>query len=172
MNSRRDRDRLRRKRFWWVFGIVSFFLFLLAFGMSYRAVQLPYWQLEDKAVRQALAETELAEAEGVERFVWDEEYQIVYGNNAAGRDMIVWIGDSGIHSEYVEDGLSAGEVRRLFRSREPQAEVIKLVPGAWRGEWIWEVFYRKAEDKGTRHYYDFYRFYDGEHLMTYSLGIY
>ncbi len=45
------------------------------------------------------------------------------------------------------------------------------MPGKLGNEYVWEVFYKKKENSGTRYFYDYYKFKDGHYMDTYRLSL-
>lgn len=149
--------------------VVTLFFFLQFF---YRHVQAGAWSEQDAAVRTAYEQTILASAERVEPFVGDKPYEIVFGADKLGQPVIVWVGEGDVHTEYVADGTSKEAIEHKLRELNPQATLMRLVPGKLLDEYAWEAFFKQKEDDGvTRYYYKYFRFSDGELLDTYYLSL-
>ena len=137
----------------------------------YVTVQGEQWQEHHAAVERAMSETELAAVSKIETFRLAEEYTVIFGQDEDQRELIVWVGENEIHAEYASAGVSAQEVAEAVKRKDSGAEILRIVPGKLGGDWVWEVFYKKKQEKGTRHYYDYYRFSDGQLLETYTLSL-
>lgn len=145
---------------------------VLAAVLYYMAVQRPLWDGRDRAARLALSETPVETIDKKYVFNGETSYHVIIGKDKDGREWIVWVDEEGgVLTAATDEGVSEQEVRKLLRQRRPDAEVIRIVPGFKDGETVWEVYYRQREqDGGTRRYYDYYRFRDGEWLETYTLA--
>ncbi|NBI30513.1 cell wall elongation regulator TseB-like domain-containing protein [Chengkuizengella marina] len=154
---------------------VLIFLFLIilfiCFRWYYLIIQSPHRAELKKAITRAYAETNLIEVIDTDTFVGDEVYTIIYGLNDEEQNIIVWLSENYIHTELASDGISKDQVKERIFSDKPDVELLRVTPAKWTDEWAWEVFYKRDEEKGTRHYYDFYRFEDGEWLETYTMSV-
>ncbi|MFS1512389.1 DUF5590 domain-containing protein [Chengkuizengella sp. SCS-71B] len=144
------------------------FLFLRWY---YLTIQSPHRMELKEALKKAYAETNLIEVKDTDTFIGDEVYTIIYGINEEDEDIIIWLSENNIHTELVTDGISKKKVKELIINNKPDIELLRVTPAKWTDEWAWEVFYKRNEEKGTRHYYDFYRFEDGEWLETYTMSV-
>jgi uncharacterized protein YpmB len=145
---------------------------VLAAALYYMAVQRPLWNERERAARLALSETPLESIDRTYVFNGEASYQVMIGKDRDGREWIVWVDDEGgVLTAAMDEGISEQEVRNLLRERHPEADVLRAVPGFKDGETVWEVYYRQRDKEGgTRLYYDYYRFRDGEWLETYTLA--
>ncbi len=137
----------------------------------YNVIQGPLWDAQQAAAQVALEHTEIVEVTAVEASSSENAYQIVYGADQEDEAWIVWVGKDELHAAKADDGLAHNQVRLLMQEKEPEAKLIRIVPGVWNDEYAWEVYYEKREDKGIRHYYDYYRFSDGQKLTTLRLNL-
>ncbi|HEY0827631.1 MAG TPA: hypothetical protein VGE40_06020, partial [Bacilli bacterium] len=67
-------------------------------------------------------------------------------------------------------GISKQQVEVKVLRQEPKADLIRIVPGTLNNDYVWEAFYKKLEKDGTRYYYTYYKFTDGQHIDTYKLS--
>ena len=52
-----------------------------------------------------------------------------------------------------------------------EIEIERVMPGKLGNDYVWEVFYKKKENSGTRYFYDYYKFKDGLYMDTYRLSL-
>lgn len=112
------------------------------------------------------------------RTVTDDVYGVVDGKES-GFEVQDEIGDevegddSGIrvvHAAYESEGSNRNLLSIKMREKEPDVHIIRMTPGKYKADWVWEVYYKKSkQDKRT--YYDYYRFSDGELLTTLTMGL-
>ena len=135
----------------------------------YRSVHEDVWMAEAEAVATVTSSKYVSEVSRVERFVGERLYMIVFGRDKAGNEAIVWVSGDEVHFEYAAEGVSAEEVRQKTLAKDPSNEILRVTPGKFENEYVWEVFYRRDEGDGVRYYYDYYRFRDGAPLDTWRL---
>jgi uncharacterized protein YpmB len=153
-------------------GFIALFLLLL-FGLSqfFQSIQAGAWSEESQAVDTAYKKTIMTKASKVETFVSTETYKIVYGEDAIGQELIVWISDSEVHTEYLSDGLKDKDLKTQFALKEPTAKLLRILPGKFKDLYVWELYYKKPGASGRQsYYYDYIQFKDGVLLDTYYLG--
>lgn len=126
---------------------------------------------ERKAIKWALQLTSMTEVDHVEFFAGATNYTVVFGNNSEGEKLLVWVNDEQIHEEKASDGVARSTIRKQVIDRQGPVSFVHITPGKLGELWVWEVFYKKQESNGTRHYYDYYTFTDGEWLDTYTLSL-
>lgn len=143
--------------------------FIALVGWVYAEIQGERDDATDLAVKQALAETELVRADHVDYFAGGSVYYIVYGVNELNDKMIVWVGRNELHAMKADQGVTREQVRGLVQSIHGQVEWIRLIPGKYEDEFVWEAYFKKQEQEGTRPYYEYYRFEDGELLDSLRL---
>lgn len=146
---------------------------MLFFGYRfYLSIQKDIWSEEDAAARTALAQTSLRTVDQVDPFTGDVPMMIVQGADQEGRAMLVWVAGNETHSEYADEGVSKESIRAKTLEGSPGAELMRIVPAMYNGEYAWQSFYRvKGEDGKKKLYYDFYRFKDGELLDKWLLSL-
>jgi uncharacterized protein YpmB len=165
-------------RSWTLRHWIWFACFVILFAaaacfFAYTTVQRPLWNQESRAVRAALRETPMEHAERTALSHGERAFVIVYGLDEEEKSLIAWVGEEGVeHFAYPEEATSEEEIAERWRAAHPEARLIRIVPGMLRGEYVWEVYYdQKEEPKGSRKYYDYYRFEDGDLLTTYTLTL-
>ncbi len=158
-----------KKSIWITTGIVA--CFLISFMWFYFAAKDGFSKAENKAIGWALELTTLSEVDHVEFFAGATNYTIVFGNNTDGEPLVVWVGDEIIHEEKASEGVSKSTINTQVVERQGPVSFVRTTPGRLGEIWVWEVFYKKQEEEGIRHYYDYYKFSDGEWLDTYKLSL-
>jgi uncharacterized protein YpmB len=139
---------------------------VLLMFMYFRYVQQDYRSEREAAVSKALEQNELVRVSKAERYVWDQTYWIVYGENESGEPVIVWVGDDEIYSKKAADGIDRAELARTIEN-QPGVNLLRLTPGVFGGQLVWEAYYNKKEEDINRPYYAFYRFADGALLAVF-----
>jgi uncharacterized protein YpmB len=149
-------------------------LALLLFGLSqfFQTVQAGAWSEERQAAETAYQKTIMIKASKVDTFVGTTEYKIVYGEDAIGQKLIVWLGTNDIHTEYTADGLKDKDLQMQFAKKEPNAKLLRILPAKMNDKYVWELFYNKPNKAGKiNYYYDYLTFKEGTVLDTYDLGV-
>jgi uncharacterized protein YpmB len=149
--------------------ILAFFLIMALW--LYLSAKGGFDLAEKAAIELALQESSLTEVDHVEFFAGAAEYTVVFGNNIDGEKLLVWVGNNDIHEEKASNGVSKSAIRKLVFERNGNVMSIRITPGKLNELWVWEVFYKKKESNGIRHYYDYYQFNDGNWLDTYKLSL-
>ncbi|MDP5273844.1 cell wall elongation regulator TseB-like domain-containing protein [Chengkuizengella axinellae] len=170
----RDYERTLKNKRIIKYSLLIFLLLIIIFIVLrwyYLTIQNPLRIEVKEAVARAYDETSLKEVTDTETFIGDESYTIIYGKDKEDQEIIIWIGETEVHTELASEGVSKEAVERLILNTKTDIELLRITPAKWTDEWVWEVFYKRDEEKGTRHYYDFYRFADGEWLETYTMSI-
>nr|WP_240343878.1 DUF5590 domain-containing protein [Paenibacillus sp. SYP-B3998] len=134
-------------------------------------VQNKHWGENSKAVETAYEKTILAKATKVDSFYGDEPLKIVYGEDKIGQPVIVWVSDKDVHTEMSSESFSEDQVREIMLKKGTDFEVERVLPGKLGDDYVWEVFYKKQDDSGTRYFYDYYKFKDGTYMDTYRLSL-
>lgn len=135
--------------------------------LYFRAIYNDEWALR-AAAKQAV--TDATYIDRVERFAGEKEYHILFGSDANGRQTISWTDGTASHTEYADAGISEEQVRQRVIARHPDNEPIRIVPGVLDGVYVWEAFYKRKEEDGTRYFYDYYRFDNGAEIDTWRLS--
>ncbi len=162
---------MRSKQFIIIGFLVIFLLVLIGVIQFFQSIQAGAWSEESQAVETAYTKTIMTKANKVDTFVGTEAFKIVYGEDAIGQKLIVWISDQEIHTEYAADGLQDKLLRTQFASKEPKAKLLRILPGKFKDMYVWELYYKKPNDSGKQiYYYDYIQFKDGLLLDTYNLG--
>ncbi len=136
----------------------------------YQTIQRPLWSSVAEAKAAAVEKLNVRDITSVERFVGDLTYMVVFATSAAGDKVVIWLWNDGLHVEKASAGLTKEEIKQLALTEQPGKRILRIVPGKLREDYVWEVFYTMPEDGTERHYYDYYRFSDGEKLDTYRLA--
>jgi uncharacterized protein YpmB len=147
---------------------------LLFFGIRfYSSVQENEWKVQRNAVLTAYQKNILTKVSRVDNFVGDQPYTIIQGEDKIGQKLIVWVGSDNIYTQMASDGVTQDSVKALALARQPEADIMRIIPGVWNDTLVWEVFYKTpVEDTGSGHYfYDYFAFKDGGWMDTYRLSI-
>lgn len=113
---------------------------------------------------------------GSGRTVTDDVYGIVDEGNS-GPELEYEYGEGSekvrirvVHVAYESEGYNRNLLSIKMRQKEPDINIIRMTPGKYKSDWVWEVYYQKSkQDKRT--YYDYYRFSDGEWLATLTMSL-
>jgi uncharacterized protein YpmB len=147
---------------------------LLFLGMHFfNSVQEKEWALQRTDVQTAYQKSNLTKASKVETFVGEKTYTIIHGENKIGQKLIVWVGGNEVYSQMAADGVTVEAIKAILLTRQPTANMKRIVPGVLNGNLVWEVFYKidAEESNPDRYYYDYYSFKDGSWTDTYRLSI-
>jgi len=169
--SRRDSRRKAPVITWkfWVWLSFSLVAILIALILWFvREAGSDYAREEREAVRRAMQEAGLVSVEWAFRHVWDDSVWVVLGIDGEGVRWMVWESPEGIVREREADLVSEGELRAMIRSDAPGRKILRIVPGWFQGEPVWEVRYI-ADPEEERQAIDFYSARDGTKRKTYDL---
>ncbi|AWB44974.1 hypothetical protein DCC85_12590 [Paenibacillus sp. CAA11] len=152
---------MKNRTRWILVAIMAVILVFIGVYQYYIYVQKDTWKAEDAAILRAKKEAGLVQTTEVTKSVWDTVCWVVEGKNADGEDIMVWLdGDSAPHIELKSNGLSKQAMTNKVKSELPDARIVRLLPGVYEGQYVWQLFY-KADD---HYYYRFYRFSNGQPL--------
>jgi uncharacterized protein YpmB len=169
---------LKKRKKWILLG--SVLILLLLFGLSQFYVYIMKDQWNERAIAKDVAKTSagLTEVTKAQKSVWDENamYWVLTGKNEAGTEMMVWVrftadgkfaeGADAVYATELSKGTSEAKIRGIIKSELPDISIKRLLPGAYNGEYAWQLFY----EQNGRYYYQFYRFSDGARIGNgYSL---
>ncbi|OWA37155.1 hypothetical protein B9G55_03530 [Saccharibacillus sp. O16] len=123
----------------------------------------------DAAITRATQQAQLTEVSQADKWVWGDNsiFWVIQGKNAAGEEEYVWL-------KYKEDGTPAegqnsvftlplaGTVIRddmtvRFKAELPEAKPLRILPGIYASQYVWQIFYQQGDMK----YYRFYSMKDG-----------
>lgn len=150
--------------------LIVFILLFMLINFIYKSIFDEHWSDRDAAIEQAYEQTELVKATHAEPFSYEQAFMIVYGKDTEDKDLIVWVGEEETHSEYAADGVNKNLLKLKMKEKQPDIEIKRMTPGKYKDNWCWEVLYEKETDGLTRTYYGYYRFSDGEHMITLTMG--
>lgn len=152
---------MKNRTKWILLSIVILVLVLIGLHRFYLYVHEDIWQGENEAVQRARQETGLTEAEKVWKSVWDKVCWVVEGKDADGQEIMVWLPEGGqAEVKPLSEGVSESQVRTIIHDQYPGIEVVRLLPGIYNNELVWQLFYKEK----AHHYYRFFRFSDGQAL--------
>lgn len=141
-----------------------------AFSLYYRSISAGEWKAKADAAATVTSATYIRTVDRVETFIGEKPYFIAFGKDAEGREAIAWVDGANVHMEYVSAGITEEQARQQVLQQNPANEVLRVMPGALNGVYLWEVFYKRKEDGGVRYYYTYYRFDNGEEIDTWRLS--
>ncbi|RAV18481.1 DUF5590 domain-containing protein [Paenibacillus contaminans] len=162
---------MRRRTKITIGSVVAAALLLYGGAAWYQNVQAGEWERENEAVNIAYEQTILAKATRTEQFVGDRPYTIVHGQDKVGQEVIVWVSETEVHSEYTANGVTKEDIQKALESKDSTIEMLRISPGKLDSDFVWEAFYKKEEDGKTHYFYDFYRFRDGAFIDTWKLSL-
>lgn len=152
---------LRNRTKWILLSIVILVLVLLGLHRFYLYIHQDIWKGEKEAIQRAEQETGLVGAGKVWKSVWDEVVWVVEGKDADGQDVMVWLPVGGqAQSKPLSEGVSESQIRKIIQDDLPGISIVRLVPGIYNHELVWQLFYKEK----AHHYYRFFRFSDGKPL--------
>lgn len=154
-----------------VFGVFIIVTLGVVLSRFYLNVQNEYWKSKSAAVETAYEKSLITKATKVDFFYGDEPFQIVYGEDKIGQSVIAWVYGNEVHTEMAAEGFPEAQVREAVLKKDPGFVIERVMPGKLGQDYVWEVFYKKKDDSGTRYYYDYYKFKDGTYLDTYRLSL-
>ncbi|WP_128894399.1 cell wall elongation regulator TseB-like domain-containing protein [Longirhabdus pacifica] len=162
--------KLKRKGIVYSIVLAIAIVFILLY-MWYRSIMTDRWSLEEQAERLVLQETDVVEISEVTMFTGEQVIAAVFGNNDQAQETVVWVSkDAGIiHQALLKDSINEQQMREQVLQADSDKQIIRVVPGTLREQYVWEVYYSKEEEGNERYYYDFYLFSDGTWLETYRL---
>ncbi|WP_127588204.1 cell wall elongation regulator TseB-like domain-containing protein [Paenibacillus koleovorans] len=153
------------------FGLVIILIVLLF--RFYLGVQREEWDTYAAAAQTVTENTYLSSVQRIATFQGEATYKIVFGTDEEGREGVAWVGRDSVHMEYLggqDGGLTEAQIREKVLQKGADFEIERILPGILDGVYVWEAFYKRAEDGGTRYYYDYYRFNDGAEIDTWKLS--
>ncbi|MEF2964311.1 DUF5590 domain-containing protein [Paenibacillus sp. M1] len=152
---------MRNRTKWILLSIVILALVLIGLHRYYLYIQQELRQGEDAAVQQARQEAGLQETTKVWKSVWDKVCWVIQGKDENGREVMIWLPEGGQPEiKPLSEGVSESQVREIIRDTYPGIEIVRLMPGIYNDELVWQLFYKE----NAHHYYRFFRFGDGTPL--------
>lgn len=136
-----------------------------------RSADTDYRNEENQAIRLAMAQGGLTEVDRAALHTWSEPVWVVTGRDQDGQEWMLWERKDGIVKEKTADGFTESRIRERFDSDRPSAVMLRMLPGWFADQPVWEFRYEKAPKSG-RQAIDFYSFKDGKLLQTYDLPSY
>lgn len=117
----------------------------------------------------AFSKTNLVQIEGSYSFSGEEHYFVFKGIDQQNQGIWVWVTTEGeTHTEYAKDNADQNEIKQAALEHDPEAEIMRIIPGKLGNTWAWEVFYKKPND--DRYYYLYFDFKTGDLLRSYRLN--
>lgn len=163
---------MKNKKRWIFLGIVALLLIIFGAYRYFIYVLQDQWSEKDTAIAKAKQEAGIVSVADAQKSVWDQNsiYWVVEGTNKTGQEVMVWVqftdqgkpkeGQNTVHQELLSSGMSKEKMKAKIKSTIPGIKDMRLVPGVYNGEYVWQLFY-KVKD---HYYYQFYRFSDGAEI--------
>lgn len=152
---------MKNRTKWILLSIVILLIIFFGLYRFYLYIQEDIWQGENAAVALARQETGLVESEKVWKSVWDEVCWVVQGKNADGIEVMVWLPEGKAAVEKpLSEGVSEPEIRKIIQDQLPGINIVRLTPGIYNNQYVWQLFYKD----NSHYYYRFYSFSNGESL--------
>lgn len=152
---------MKKRTKWILLSILILLLVLFGLHRYYVYVMQDTWNEETAAIQAAKQQTGIVSVEKTWKSVWDEVVWVIQGKNENGEALMVWLPASGdAHAEPLASGTSEEQIRDIIKEQLPEARIVRLMPGIYEGEYVWQLFYKEKE----HHYYQFFKFSDGSAL--------
>ncbi|OAB32576.1 hypothetical protein PMSD_16480 [Paenibacillus macquariensis subsp. defensor] len=128
------------------------------------------WSEEEMAIAAAKQHSDLIKVTRTEKSVWDNVVWVIQGKDKDDQSLFVWVPftkeykvdetSGAIHSELLQNGLSESQIKAKILNELPNIKEIRLQPGLFNGNNVWQLFYWDQD----HYYYRFYKFSDGSQL--------
>jgi len=153
--------------------VVLILLILLSGAYLYYTISMQDRTSErNAAIAAARTQAQLTEVERADKWVWGENsiFWVVLGTTAAGEEEYVWMkyksdgtpaeGQNALRTLPLAGTVTREDMRSRFEAELPDAKLIRLLPGVYSNQYVWQIFY---EQNDTR-YYRFYNLKDGSEV--------
>ncbi|WP_172250484.1 DUF5590 domain-containing protein [Saccharibacillus deserti] len=122
-----------------------------------------------EAVALAVSKAQLTETGRADKWVWGEDsiFWVVQGSTAAGEQQYVWLqytqegkpaeGKSAVRIMPAAGTISREDMWNRLETELPDADLIRMLPGFYNKQYVWQIFYEQAGER----YYRFYSLTDG-----------
>ncbi|BFH61836.1 MULTISPECIES: cell wall elongation regulator TseB-like domain-containing protein [Paenibacillus] len=170
LRIRTRRNVWKNKKKWIFLAIAVFLLILFGLYRYYIYVTQDIRAEETTAILKAKQESGLVKVTESYKSVWDSVCWVIEGLDKENRPVMVWVrmegggkvkaGEGAVHQELLADGMSETQIKQKIQQEMPDADKMKLTPGMYNGEYVWQLFYRSKD----HYYYQFYRFRDGKSI--------
>lgn len=153
----------------WIVLLIGFVMFIIvSFVLFIRSADSKYRNAENKAMEIAEEQAGLAVIDYAVAHSWDETVWVVKGKDSAGEAWMIFERKEGIVKLKVRDTLSEKQIRRKFTEERSGIKPIRVLPGWFHGQPVWEIRYWSPI--GKKHQaIDYYSLTDGSRLITYEL---
>lgn len=153
---------MRKRTQWILLSIIILLIVLIGLYRFYLYIHEDAWNAERAAVQQAKQETDLVRSDEVWKSVWDKVCYVIQGQDEAGREIMVWLPEGGKPEvRLLSEGKSEDQIRGIIKETLPEIEVVRLLPGIYNDQLVWQLFYKQQ----AHHYYRFFSFSTGEPLQ-------
>lgn len=154
----------------WLVVIAGFLVFILvSFVLYVRSADSGHRHAEKKAYEIAQNQGGLAEVSKASIHTWDETVWVVVGKDTEGETWMLWEREQELVKKKVSENVSEEQMLAKFSTDNPGRKALRILPGWFQGQPVWEIRYRNDSDAGKQSI-DFYSFEDGTKLRTYWLA--
>ncbi|NGZ74281.1 DUF5590 domain-containing protein [Saccharibacillus alkalitolerans] len=121
------------------------------------------------AISSARAQAQLTEVERADKWVWGDNsiFWVVQGTTVSGEEEYVWLkytsegtpveGKNAFRTLPLAGTVSRDDMKSRFEAESPDADLVRMLPGIYNNQYVWQVFY----EQGGKHFYRFYNLKDG-----------
>jgi uncharacterized protein YpmB len=156
------------KKAFMIIGIFLAMVILLGYNF-FHYIDADYNSELHEARDIALSKTVLTSIMDADHFSGEEQYFIFKGKDVLDQEAWVWISENGeTHTEYVHNNATREKIKKAALKEDPNADILRIVPGKIGQTWAWEVFYKNPEEQ--RYIYLYFDFKTGELLRSYRLN--
>jgi uncharacterized protein YpmB len=146
------------------FAIVTWFGY-----QSFQFVEADYQRELGLAREIALNKTVMVRINEVHSFAGEKYFHVFKGIDNLDQEVWVWVASDGeTHTVFAKDSTSRDDIKQAALIHDPEAQIMRIVPGKLGNTWAWEVFYKKPSEE--RYYYLYYDFETGDLLRSYRLS--
>jgi len=153
----------------WLIIITGFIAFVIvSFVLYVRSADTDYRRAEINAIRIAQEQGGLTKVTDAINHTWDETVWVVSGTDSDGQAWMIFERQEELVRKKVSENLSEEQMLAKF-AQEHSGSLIRILPGWFRDQPIWEIRYWNEQNKAHQSL-DFYSFEDGKMLKTYVLS--
>ncbi|WP_147384495.1 hypothetical protein [Paenibacillus sp. 1011MAR3C5] len=159
----------------WLLAVLACLIALgVWFGFYFRDVQMPKWS-EESSMREAVMATgEMDVIDKLYKHVWEATTWVARGSAEAESEseLYVFLNEESalLHRIAADQVLPEEQLRIRWLNEHAGSTIIRVSPGLFREQPVWEVYYKEPEGDKERFKYQFYSFDQQATLIeTYTL---
>lgn len=153
----------------WIIVLAGFILFVtVSFVLYVRSADSEYRNSETTAIRIAKEQGGLTDIDEAVTHTWNETVWVVSGTDADGEKWMIFERMNEVVRKKLSENTSEKQMLAKF-SEEHNGTPIRIIPGWFNGEPVWEIRYWNEKSKEYQSL-DFYSFENGSMLKTYVLS--